>query len=54
MQLKGKKTGIDNFVADLESEGVHVTSTNTKNEVTKTQTPASLLRDLIRQSKLYN
>lgn len=42
MKLGGKKTGIDNFVDQLENEGVHVSSTNTKKEVSKTQTPAAL------------
>jgi len=42
LKLKGKKTGQDQFVEQLANEGVHVTSTNTKKEVTKTQTPAAL------------
>jgi len=46
MQLKGKKTGLDNFVDQLENEGVHVSSTGTKKEVTKTQTPASLTESI--------
>ena len=45
LKLKGKKTGQDQFVEQLANEGVHVTSTNTKKEVTKTQTPAALLSD---------
>jgi len=42
MQLKGKKSGLDSFVDQLESEGVRVSSTSTKKEVTKTQIPQAL------------
>ena len=47
MQLKGKKTGLDSFVDQLENEGVRVSSTSAKAEVSKTQTPVSLLRDFL-------